>query len=148
MVIGLWPGFRFTTATFSHSEPRSMLETAVSDLIRNNDSRDIPNLNFVRNGENRRRFLTQAGYGFYIELTREWPEVESTREMAYEKRTCGEIDTWRHLRCLLVSCLRARYLVVYSQSVSQPLSFAASWGTNCPFWPRLLCFTKLTFLTS
>ena len=87
MVIGLWPGFRFTTATFSQSEPRSMLETADSDLTRNNDSRDknIPNLNFVRNGENRRRFLTQA------ELTREWPEVESTREMAYEKRKRGEI---------------------------------------------------------
>lgn len=49
MVIGLWPGFRFTTATFSHSEPRSILETADSDLTRNNDSRDknIPNRNSI-----------------------------------------------------------------------------------------------------
>lgn len=29
--IGGWPGLRLTTATFSHSEPRSMLATADSE---------------------------------------------------------------------------------------------------------------------
>ncbi|KAL0320002.1 UNVERIFIED_CONTAM: hypothetical protein Sradi_5261700 [Sesamum radiatum] len=42
MEIGGWPGLRLTTATFSHSEPRSILATADSDwkeLSRNRERR-------------------------------------------------------------------------------------------------------------
>lgn len=37
MDMGLWPGFRLTTATFIHSEPRSMLETAGSEGIKSRE---------------------------------------------------------------------------------------------------------------
>ncbi|KAK3005467.1 hypothetical protein RJ639_016480 [Escallonia herrerae] len=43
--IGVWPGFRFTTATFSHSEPRSMLDTAAWAWIEQSSSRDNPSPN-------------------------------------------------------------------------------------------------------
>lgn len=44
--IGLCPGFRLTTATFTHSDPRSMLDTADWDRIESSENRDrnIPNL--------------------------------------------------------------------------------------------------------
>jgi len=38
--IGLCPGFRFTTATFNHWEPRSMLETADWDRGNTTESTD------------------------------------------------------------------------------------------------------------
>ncbi|KAK2965945.1 hypothetical protein RJ640_009863 [Escallonia rubra] len=46
--IGVWPGFRFTTATFSHSEPRSMLDTAAWAWIEQSSSRDNPSPNLNR----------------------------------------------------------------------------------------------------